>query len=70
MIFNDVIHVQAKKGWKNGNAKNIHTPKANDYLCAGQMSNHMLNLLLLRINNHNQNKEHTDIIDGMDGPLM
>jgi hypothetical protein len=70
MIFNDAIQVQAKEGRKYGNAKGIRTPKTNDYLCAMQMSDDMLNLLLLRINNHNQDKEHTYIVDGIDGPLV
>ncbi len=30
----------------------------------------MLNLLLLRISDHNQDKEHVDVVDGMDGPLV
>jgi len=30
----------------------------------------VLNLLLLHISNHNRNKEHTDIVDGMDRPLV
>lgn len=34
------------------------------------MSSDVLNLLLLCINNHNQNRKHTNIIDGMDGPLV
>jgi len=34
------------------------------------MSSDVLNLLLLCINDHNHNKKHTDIIDGMDGPLV
>jgi len=34
------------------------------------MSNDMLNLLLLRISDHNRDKEHVNIIDGMDGPLV
>jgi hypothetical protein len=33
MISNDAIHVQAKKGRKDGNAKSISTLKVNDYLC-------------------------------------
>ncbi len=33
MIFNDVIHIQAKEGGENDNAKGISTPKANDCLC-------------------------------------
>jgi hypothetical protein len=34
------------------------------------MFNDMLNLLLLRINDHNQDKEHTDVAFGMDGHLV
>jgi len=34
------------------------------------MFSDVLNLLLLCINDHNQDKEHMDVIDGMDGPLM
>jgi hypothetical protein len=34
------------------------------------MSGDMLNLLLLRISNHNRDKEHTNVADGMDGPLV
>jgi hypothetical protein len=34
MIYNDAIHVQAKKGRKDGNAKGIDIPKADDCLCA------------------------------------
>jgi hypothetical protein len=30
----------------------------------------MLNLLMLRISDHNQNQKHMDVIDGMDGPLV
>jgi hypothetical protein len=30
----------------------------------------MLNMLLLLTSNHNQDKEHTDATDGMDGPLV
>jgi hypothetical protein len=33
-------------------------------------SGDMLNLFLLRINDHNWNKEHTDAANGMDGPLV
>jgi len=33
MIFNDVIHIQAEKGWEDGNAKAINTLKADDYMC-------------------------------------
>ncbi len=34
------------------------------------MCGDMLNVLLLRINNHNQDKEDVDIIDAMDGHLV
>jgi hypothetical protein len=30
----------------------------------------VLNLLLLRISNHNRDKEHVDVIDAMDGHLV
>jgi hypothetical protein len=34
------------------------------------MSSDILNLLLLRVSDHNWDKEHTNTIDGMDGPLV
>jgi hypothetical protein len=34
------------------------------------MSSDVLNLLLLCINNHTQDKEHVDTTNGMDGPLV
>jgi hypothetical protein len=34
MISNNAIHVQAKKGGKNSNAKGIDTPKVDDSLYA------------------------------------
>ncbi len=34
------------------------------------MSNDVLNMFLLHINDHNQNKEHVDVVYGMDMPLM
>ncbi len=34
------------------------------------MSGDVLNLLLLCISNHTQDKEHTNITNGMDGPLL
>jgi hypothetical protein len=34
------------------------------------MSSDMLNLLQLRINDHNQDKEHVDTTNGMDRPLV
>ncbi len=34
MISNDVIHVQAKEGGKDGNVEGINTLEANDCLCA------------------------------------
>ncbi len=30
----------------------------------------VLNMFLLHINDHNQNKEHVDAFDGMDKPLV
>jgi len=34
------------------------------------MFSDVLNLLLLRISDHNRDKEHADVADRMDGPLM
>jgi hypothetical protein len=34
MIFNDVIHVQAKKGREDGNVEGINISKVGDYICA------------------------------------
>jgi len=34
------------------------------------MSGDMLNMLLLHISNQNQDKEHANNVNGMDGPLM
>ncbi len=34
------------------------------------MSSDVLNLFLLHIYDHNQDKKHINIVDGMDGPLM
>lgn len=34
------------------------------------MFSDVINLLLLRISDHIQDKEHADAVDGMDGPLM
>jgi hypothetical protein len=34
------------------------------------MSGDVLNLLLLHINDHNQDKEHADTTHGMDGHLV
>jgi hypothetical protein len=34
------------------------------------MSSDVLNFFLLRINDHNWNKEHADVVDGMDGPMV
>jgi hypothetical protein len=34
------------------------------------MHGDMLNLLLLHVSDHNQNKEHVDVTYGMDRPLM
>jgi hypothetical protein len=34
MISNDVIHVQAKEGREDGNAKGLGTPETYDYSCA------------------------------------
>jgi hypothetical protein len=62
MLFNDVIHVQAKGG-KYNNVEGISTLEVDDYMC---VVHDVLNLLLLHIGNHNQDKEHRDTIDGMD----
>jgi hypothetical protein len=32
--YNDVIHVQAEKGWEDGNVEGINTLKVDDYMCA------------------------------------
>jgi hypothetical protein len=34
MIYNDVIHVQAKEGREDGNVEGIDTLEIDDYLCA------------------------------------
>lgn len=34
------------------------------------MSSDVLNMFLLHISDHNEYKEHTDVADGMDGPLV
>jgi len=34
------------------------------------MSGDMFNMLLLHISDHKWDKEHMDIVDGMDGPLV
>jgi hypothetical protein len=34
------------------------------------MSSDLLNMLLLHISNHTHDKEHMNIINGMDGPLV
>jgi hypothetical protein len=66
MIPNDIIHVEAEGG-KDSNVKNINTLETNDYMCAMR---DVLNLLLLHISDHNQDKEHTNTTNGMDGPMV
>jgi hypothetical protein len=70
MIFNDAIHVQVKKGRENNNVENISISKAIDCLCVVHDVSGVLNLLLLCINDHNQDKEYTDVAFGMDGHLV
>jgi len=33
MIYNNAIHIQAKEGGEDGNAKGINTLEVDDYLC-------------------------------------
>jgi hypothetical protein len=70
MISNDTIHVQVKEGGEDGNVEGIGTSETNDYLCAMHDVGVVLNLLLLRIHHHNQDKEHTYITYGMDMHLV
>jgi hypothetical protein len=70
MTSNDAIHVQAKKGGEDGNVKSIGTLEANDYMCTMHDVGVVLNLFLLHICNHNQNKEHADATYGMDRHLV
>jgi len=63
-ISNDVIHVQAKGG-KYNNVKGINTLEIDDCMC---VVHDVLNLFLLHINNHNQDKGYTDTINGWMGP--
>jgi len=52
-VLNCMFHVQTE-GRENNNVENIGTPEANDCLCAMR---DVPNLLLLRINDHNQDKK-------------
>jgi hypothetical protein len=66
MISNDAIHVQAEEGGKDNNAKGIALQKLMTTYVLCMMSSDMLNLVLLHINNHNQDKEHANVTYGMD----
>ncbi len=70
MISNDAIHVQVEEGGEDGNVKGIGTSETNDYLCAMHDVGVVLNLLLLHIHHHSQNKEHTYVAYGMDKHLV
>jgi hypothetical protein len=50
----------------NQDVESINTLKANNYLWRCMMYGDMLNLFLLCISDHSQDKEHKDIADGMD----
>jgi hypothetical protein len=70
MISNDAIHIQAEGGGEHGNVESIGFWKLMTTYVGCMMSSDMLNMFLLHINGHNQNKEHTNVANGMDGPLV
>jgi len=59
-----------RKGEEDGNVEGIGTLEADDYLCAMHDVSDVLNLLLLCICDHNQDKEHTNVAYGMDRHLV
>ncbi len=69
MISNDAIHVWIKGG-KESNVKSINTLKVDDYMCVMHDVGVVLNLFLLLIHDHNQDKEHVDATYGMDRNLV
>jgi len=69
MISNEAIHVQVKRG-KDGNVEGINTLKLMIACVRCMMFGDVLNLFLLHISNHNQDKEHVDVVDGINGPLV
>jgi hypothetical protein len=70
MIFNDAIHVQVKKEEKMVMLKASTPWKLMTTYVWCMMFGDVLNLHLPHIRDHNWNKEHVDIADGMDGPLV
>ncbi len=59
-----------KKWGKYDNVEGINTLKVDDYMCVMHDVGVMLNLFLLLIRDHNQDKEHVDATYGMDRNLV
>jgi hypothetical protein len=69
IISNDAIHVKSKE--EKIVMLKASTPQKLMITCGRcMMYGDILNLLLLYLNNHNQDKEHMDTTTGMDGPLV